>query len=42
MHPGAKHFKTKFVSSELGYARLLFADESQMTELVGINHANFQ
>lgn len=28
MHPSAKHFKTKFVSSELGCDRLLFADES--------------
>ena len=31
MLPGDKHFKTKFLSSELGCARLSFADESKMT-----------
>ena len=37
MLPGDKHFKTKFLSSELGCARLSFADESKMTELLGIH-----
>ena len=37
MLPGNKHFKTKFLSSELGCARLSFADESKMTELLGIH-----
>ena len=32
MLPGDKHFKTKFLSSELGCARLSFADEQHMVE----------
>ena len=37
MLPGEKHFKTKFLSSELGCARLSFATEDQMVELLGIH-----
>lgn len=37
MMPGGKVFKTKFLSSELGCARLSFADESHMTALLGIH-----
>ncbi len=37
MLPGEKHFKTKFLSSELGCARLSFASGEQMTELLGIS-----
>lgn len=37
MLPGEKHFKTKFLSSELGCARLSFATEDHMVELLGIH-----
>ncbi len=37
MLPGDKHFKTKFLSSELGCARLSFADEQHMIDLLGIH-----
>jgi len=37
MLPGDKHFKTKFLSSELGCARLSFADEQHMVDLLGIH-----
>ena len=37
MLPGDKVFKTKYLSSELGCARLSFADESHMIELLGIH-----
>lgn len=37
MLPGKKIFKTKFLSSELGCARLSFADESHMTEMLGLH-----
>lgn len=36
MLPGDKTFKTKLLSSELGCARLSFADESHMTGMLGI------
>lgn len=37
MMPGDKVFKTKFLSSELGCARLSFAEEEQMVDLLGIH-----
>lgn len=37
MLPGDKVFKTKYLSSELGCARLSFAGESHMVELLGIH-----
>ena len=37
MLPGEKHFKTKFLSSELGCSRLSFATEDHMVELLGIH-----
>ena len=37
MLPGDKHFNTKFLSTELGCARLSFAEERQMTALLGIH-----
>lgn len=37
MLPGDKTFKTKFLSSELGCARLSFADESHMAGMLGIH-----
>lgn len=37
MLPGDKVFKTKFLSAELGCARLSFADEDQMVKLLGIH-----
>lgn len=37
MLPGDKHFKTKFLSTELGCARLSFADEQHMVDLLGIH-----
>lgn len=37
MLPGGKHFKTKYLSSELGCARLSFADEQHMVDLLGIH-----
>lgn len=37
MLPGDKHFKTKFLSSELGCARLSFATEEHMIQLLGIH-----
>lgn len=37
MLPGDKIFKTKFLSSELGCARLSFADENHMTEMLGLH-----
>lgn len=37
MLPGDKTFKTKLLSSELGCARLSFADESHMTGMLGIH-----
>lgn len=37
MLPGEKHFKTKYLSTELGCARLSFATEEQMVELLGIH-----
>lgn len=37
MLPGDKVFKTKFLSAELGCARLSFANEEQMVELLGIH-----
>ena len=37
MLPGDKEFKTKYLSSELGCARLSFADESHMIELLDIH-----
>lgn len=37
MLPGDKVFKTKYLSSELGCARLSFAGESHMMELLGIH-----
>lgn len=37
MLPGEKTFKTKFLSAELGCARLSFADESRMTEMLGLH-----
>ena len=36
MTPGDKRFKTKNLSSQLGVARLSFADEKHMVELLGI------
>lgn len=36
MLPGGKVFKTKYISSQLGCARLSFADDSKMMELLGI------
>lgn len=37
MLPGEKHFKIKFLSSELGCARLSFATEEHMVQLLGIH-----
>lgn len=37
MLPGNKTFKTKFLSSELGCARLSFADENHMAEMLGLH-----
>ena len=37
MLPGDKVFKTKFLASELGCARLSFASEEHMIELLGIH-----
>lgn len=37
MLPGDKVFKTKFLSKELGIARLSFAGEEQMSGLLGIH-----
>ncbi len=37
MLPGEKHFKTKFLSAELGCARLSFANEQHMMDLLGIH-----
>lgn len=37
MLPGNKVFKTKFLSSELGCARLSFAGEEHMVKLLGIH-----
>ena len=37
MLPGDKIFKTRFLSAELGCARLSFADESHMTEMLGLH-----
>lgn len=37
MLPGDKHFKTKFLSSELGCARLSFATEEHMIQMLGIH-----
>lgn len=37
MLPGEKTFKTKFLSAELGCARLSFADKSRMTEMLGLH-----
>ena len=37
MLPGDKHFKTKLLSAELGCARLSFADEQHMIDLLGIH-----
>ena len=36
MLPGEKHFKTKFLSSELGCSRLSFAEEEHMVRLLSI------
>ena len=35
--PGDKVFKTKYLSSQLGCARLSFANEQQMVSLLGIH-----
>ncbi len=37
MLPGDKIFKTKYLSSQLGCARLSFADEAHMVEMLGIH-----
>lgn len=37
MLPGEKHFKTKFLSSELGCSRLSFAEEEHMVRLLSIH-----
>lgn len=37
MLPGNKTFKTKFLSSELGCARLSFADENHMAGMLGLH-----
>lgn len=37
MLPGDKVFKTKFLSAELGCARLSFADEHHMVDMLGIH-----
>jgi Ala-tRNA(Pro) deacylase len=37
MLPGDKVFKTKYLSVQLGCARLSFADESHMVDLLGIH-----
>lgn len=37
MLPGDKVFKTKYLSAQLGCARLSFAGEEQMVELLGIH-----
>lgn len=37
MLPGNKVFKTKFLTKELGCSRLSFADESHMTDLLGLH-----
>lgn len=37
MLPACKHFKTKYLSAELGCARLSFADEGHMTALLGLH-----
>ena len=37
MLPGEKHFKTKFLFSELGCSRLSFAEEEHMVRLLSIH-----
>lgn len=37
MLPANKHFKTKYLSAELGCARLSFADEAHMAALLGLH-----
>jgi Ala-tRNA(Pro) deacylase len=37
MLPGDKVFKTKYLSAQLGCARLSFADEAHMVSLLGIH-----
>jgi hypothetical protein len=36
-HPADKPFKTKYLSSQLGHARLSFATEEHMVSLLGIH-----
>ncbi len=36
MMPGSKKFKTKYLSSQLGVARLSFANETYMKKLLGV------